>query len=698
MYDWVIGAHGSKLEHLLSIGGGGALNKESARKANRFEPVVKFLGPFYLRGGSSRTHTIKLPRYVGSVRTMVVAGNTDGAYGNAEKTTPVSKPLMVLGDLPRVLGPGESLDLPVNVFAMENKVKNVSLSIKTNDKLIPAAGTDKMLRFDKPGEKTVYFPLKVSDKTGVATVEILASSGSETSTYSMEIDVRHPNPLMTDVIPASVKGGEQWQHTFDRFGLPSTASASLEVYAIPPLNLEKRLKYLMNYPHGCLEQVVSAAFPQLYLDEFVNITPAQKNQTNNNINTAINKIRKYQMSNGGFSYWPGGNNTNHWATNYAGHFMLEAKEKGFDVPDVVLTNWVKYQREKALKWTDDGKISQFVQAYRLYTLSLAGKSRLSAMNRLRQTENLSEKAAWRLAAAYEISGKHRIAVELIENLSLEVNPYFYGATFGSAVRDEAMILETLALMKREQDAFKVLRSVSNELGKDSWLSTQTTAYSLIAAATYLDKFDVSNEIQAEYQINNGAKTSINSENPVVQMPLTGITASDNVLSFDNQTDGMLFLRLVQEGVPETGSETASQNKISMKVRYYYPDGSNLNPSEVEQGTDFVCEVKISHNSFESVFKELALTQIFPSGWEIINSRLFSTELGDVSASEYQDIRDNKIYTYFDLYKGKTKTYRVMLNASYAGRFYMPGFNTEAMYDNSVHARNKGQWVEVVKPK
>ncbi|MFN8206857.1 MAG: alpha-2-macroglobulin family protein [Bacteroidales bacterium] len=80
------------------------------------------MGPYSLGAGKTASHTLVMPRYVGSVRTMVIAGN-EKAYGFTEKTTPVRKPLMVVATLPRVLGPGENVGLPVTVFAMEKSVK-----------------------------------------------------------------------------------------------------------------------------------------------------------------------------------------------------------------------------------------------------------------------------------------------------------------------------------------------------------------------------------------------------------------------------------------------------------------------------------------------------------------------------------------------------------------------------------------------
>ena len=63
-------------------------------------------------------------------------------------------------------------------------------------------------------------------------------------------------------------------------------------------------------------------------------------------------------------------------------------------------------------------------------------------------------------------------------------------------------------------------------------------------------------------------------------------------------------------------------------------------------------------------------------------------------SAYQDIRDDRVYTYFNLGVNETRTYYVQLNASYLGRYFLPGTYAEAMYDNTISAGTSGKWVEV----
>jgi uncharacterized protein YfaS (alpha-2-macroglobulin family) len=64
--------------------------------------------------------------------------------------------------------------------------------------------------------------------------------------------------------------------------------------------------------------------------------------------------------------------------------------------------------------------------------------------------------------------------------------------------------------------------------------------------------------------------------------------------------------------------------------------------------------------------------------------------------EYQDIRDDRVYSYFGLDRGESKTFVVLLNATYQGRFYLPAVYCEAMYDNDIHATRSGTWVTVAR--
>lgn len=702
LYDYVLGAYGGELERILAVGGDGEIHAPTERKnANRFKPVVLHAGPFNYTGGKKK-HTFKMPNYIGSVRVMVVAANADAAYGSTEKIVPVKKPLMALATLPRVLGPGETLKLPVSIFAMENKVKSVDISLAETTGLVNiTGGATKQLSFAKPGEDMVFYDLKVGEKTGIAKFKITAKSGNELATQEIELDVRNPNPYVTRVNEGLLKGGENWSQSYKAFGTPGSNSGILEVSAIPPLKLDERLKYLLQYPHGCIEQITSGAFPQLYVDKLTKLTEQQKTEQTGNINAAIDKLKNFQMPSGAFTYWPG-NDYDSWGTNYAGHFLLEAKAAGYNVPDAMIDRFVKFQQGQAKRWNPDTRGTQYSwteldQAYRLYTLALAKKAETGAMNRMRELKNLSNESRWRLAAAYAQMGKQEIGKELVKNLPTTARTYdWWGYTYGSTLRDEAMILETQVLLGDMTNAAANLRHVAESLSNEQWYSTQTTAYALLAIGKFAGKSKVSDEFKFSYDLGDGKVVNAGSNVPVMQInvPLEG---SEKTVTVKNGGAGVLFARLILTGQPLVGDATATSNNLKIEVNYMMPNGTKLNAAAIPQGTDFIAEVVVTNPGTRAYdLKEMALTQIFPSGWEIINARLHNfTEFANTNVPEYQDIRDDRVLTYFDIARSARQVYRVRLNAAYLGRYYLPTVGCEAMYDHTISATKPGMWVEVV---
>ena len=699
VYDDVMGAFGARLERLLAIGGDAeAAPKDDDARANRFKPVVKFFGPFTL-DGSSNTHTFVMPQYIGSVKTMVVAGY-EGAYGKAEKATPVRKPLMVLATLPRVLGPEETLKLPVTLFTQEKGIKNVKVDVKVSGPLTVAGGASKSVAMPASGDLTVDFDVAVKSEAGIAKVEVTASAGKFTATDVIEIEVRNPNLPITKVTESLLEAGKTWTAEAIPFGISGTNSAVLEISSMPPVNLGSRLRYLIQYPHGCIEQTTSSVFPQLYLSQVKVLTPIEQKNVQRNVTAGIERLKSFIQRDGGFGYWPGAETSDSWGTSYAGHFLVEAEAKGYYVPADMLKRWKKYQKNKALEWrrNDAYYSSDLLQAYRLYTLALAGSPEVGAMNRLREQGNLTSTAAWMLAASYAKAGQPEAAKKLVANLSTKLKPYReLSYSYGSDVRDRALILETLLLLNEKTKAFEVLKEISHYLSDYGyWMSTQETAFCLKAVGTFAS---VEKQGALKFSYTLGGKTvDASTDLPIaqVQIPITGVKKEN--IKIVSESKGMLFARLIMEGTPARGQEENAESNLALNIRYTDTDGREISPVQLTQGTEFIAEVTVAHTGIRSGYENLALSQVFPSGWEINNLRLQGDEeFVKSSPFDYQDIRDDRVYTYFSLYTNERRTFRVMLTASYAGSFYLPATTCEAMYDKSIYARQKGQVVEVVKP-
>jgi uncharacterized protein YfaS (alpha-2-macroglobulin family) len=693
IFDDVMGAYSVSADNIYAIGGGGIGAGAKNRKAQRFKPVVTYLGPFSLKAGEKVSHTIDMPNYVGSVRTMVVAGNPNSAYGNAEKTAPVRKPLMVLTSIPRKLSPGETVTIPVTVFAMESKVKNVKISIDAGKALEPINGTSKNITFDAVGEQIVNFDFKVNPATSFQTIKVTASGAGERASNETEIDVENPNPVTTKSELYTLDANGSQIISMETFGTSGTNEAFIEFSTLPPMDFSKRMDYLLRYPHGCVEQTTSAAFPQLFLGDVLDITFDKKKAIEKNIKAAITRLGDFQIPNGGLSYWPGYGNADDWGTSYAGHFMLEAKQEGYQLPLTFLSNWLRYQKNAARQWSNQSTYynDDVSQAYRLYTLALAQQPELAAMNRLRETVNLSNEAKWRLAAAYALVGKKEVAQALTQkaNINFKPNNYNY-RTYGSVFRNRAMALETMVILNDSQQR-ELAVSLAKNLSSQQWYSTQETAFALLAMSKMVAK-NGGKSLDLTFT-NNGKSIAVKTDRAIAQRELS-VTKFKEEIEIKNNQGNTIYATLTQSGKLPVGEELAQQQNLRLSVNYVDPLGNSINVDELRQGTEFQAQVSI-FNSSDDYIDNIALTHIVPSGWEIVDTSFAGGNSTNTSSADYVDTRDDRTHLYFDLGAKKSKTFIIKLNASFLGEYYLPGAQAEAMYDNNYQARNKGKWVKIV---
>jgi len=700
LYDWVLGAYGGRIDGIFSIGGDEEGEGKGKAKVNRFKPMVRFIGPFVLEKGKKNTHKINVPNYVGSVKVMVVAGNS-GAYGNAEKVCPVRNPLMILATLPRVLGPGETISIPVTVFAMEEQIKKVNIRLESNE-FFEIEETEKTIEFKSPGDMTVEFKARIKAQIGIGRVKIIAKSGKEEAKDEVELEIRSPNPEITVQHYGVLEAGETWNKQFDLPGITGTNRTDLEVSSLPPVDFGRRLKYLLSYPYGCMEQVTSAVFPQLYLSDVMETDQQLKDFTERNLKAGIQKLQTFQLSTGGLGLWPNSTAENDWGTSYAGHFMLEARKKGYTVSGDWLKKWISYQKKTARAWSGkryeskwEQKSLELSQTYRLYTLALAGEADLGAMNRLREKIDLDVSARWQLAAAYALAGQQQTSLELVKNLTTEIPEYndtYY--TYGSNLRDKGFILQTLTLLNKKDEAVPIMQYISEKLSSESWYSTQTTAVCLMAVSQYAGTGNTSKSLSFDYSLNGGEKRHAATNNSYSSVRVEYEKEVSGKVNVKNTGTGILFVRLSLHGIPAAGKEESSSQNLKLVVDYKDLSGKEIDVKKLSQGTDFIAEVTVFNPGTMDYYQNLALTQIFPSGWEIQNQRLFESSLGNYSNPLYQDIRDDRVYSFFDLNRNGTKKFAVKLTATYKGRFYLPGVLCEEMYRGDVRAVEKGGWVEV----
>lgn len=697
LYDQIIGAYGSTMERLLSIGGDEIMKQEEKGKSLRFKPVVTFLGPFSLPAGKTTTHVITMPNYIGSVRAMVVA-SSNSSYGFAEKTISVKQSVMVMATLPRVLRPDEEIIMPVNVFATNKSVKTVSVTVKTEGLLSLRGQGNQTVTFKGEDDKMVYFRLKVAQKIGSGKITVIANGNSDLAKYQVEIPVISSSSMVHNTTDYVLPGGGSQSVSFTPWGIPGTNGASLEVSSAEKVNFTDRIAYLLDYPYGCAEQVTSRVFAQLYLPKVIDLDKDMIRHIETSIREGIRKLTAMQRTDGGFAYWVVNSYSDDWISSYAGHFLIEASRLGYSVPEEVISKWKEFQRQQVKLWASfpPEPWRQTFQAYRLYSLALSGSPDIASMNRLKETGILTSQARWRLAAAYALAGKKEIALSMVATLPKPGHDrtYWY-MTYGSELRDRAMVLETMTELDISKEALFQAKEIASILNSKTWLSTHESSYAIMALAKYYNRFSSPQPVSCTYQM-NGKTEELKSLKFSKSTPLKINESGKNNLTIKNNTKSQLYVRLNESGISLKDDDINFRKDLIMSVTFTSKSGKPLNILKLKQGTEFIAVVNIrSENLFRDT-KNLALRQIFPSGWEITSSNLSGPEPESGNRLyNNREIRDDRVLTFFDLPDNYGKRFTVELTATYAGKFYFPGTYCEAMYDSGIGAKDSGMWVEVV---
>ena len=613
LFDEVAGAYSADLERLLALGGSdsGPVKNPDERRT-RFPPVVRYLGPFELKAGERKRHDVEVPQYIGAVRVMVVAGQR-GAYGSAEKSVFVRQPLMLLPTLPRVLGPEEEIAVPVSVFVSDPAVKQATVQIEADGAFEIVGEPTVTLNFSRPEEQLASLRLRSKTRLGKGLVKFTATGGKHRAAAEIYLDVRSPNPATTNRVQRMLEPGESWALDLAPHGLPGTNVVSLEVSAAPPLNLERRLHYLISYPYGCLEQTTSAIFPQLYLSSLLKLEDARKREIQRNVQDGVHRLSGFQAPNGAFLYWPGGffapdlQLRNTWSTSYAGHFLVEAKKLGYSVPDSMIGGWVRFQRATAQSWSSQGESESLDQAYRLYTLALAGQPEIGAMNRLRERMQLPASARWMLAAAYKLAGLTDAAVELAKNTPMKAADYAgREQIFGSELRDNAIALTSLVTLGRAGDAQALADEVSRRLSSEEWHSTQSTAYALMSMAHYVGLGEFAN-YTFERTI-DGKTESTTVASPLYSTQLPNFPDRGAAVKIVNTANRRLFVSFTTRGVPASGADVAGAQGLFLKVEHRDEEGRPIDIARLPQGADLIAEIAVSNETGHRI-DNIALAQL-----------------------------------------------------------------------------------------
>ena len=683
-YKYVIDAFSGELGTVYAVGGDGFLNQELTLD-KRFKAYAVTLGPFELKAGkgSVNTHEFEVPQCSGALRFMVVAKGQGKSFGAAEKEMKVIDPITLYASAPRVTAPGDEMTLKVQVLAPTMKGKDLNVTVN-NKNLTAIDQVPSSVKVDNNGEAMVVMKVKVPETLGNAVMDVKVSGGGYDAQTTTEIPIRMPYAEKRTTYTKEIAPKATEVINFDVQGLAGTQEGNVTVASLIPVDLYSRLNYLTTYPYGCLEQVVSAAFPQLYINHFIQQTEEAENKTRDAIQNGIASLKSYQKTDFSLTNWVGGNYVDPWTEIYALHFLVEAKNQGFDVPMYLLDGMMGHQADiaKAWKMNPDFKQGETIQAYRLFVLALGGAPEMGALNRFKELKMNYSLSSMLTAATYAQVGKKNMVPQFWPAINAGEKMSDYISSFGSATRDLAFMTYSEMLCGKDEKSIQGhVNDLCEILNNGRWLDTQSTAFALFVLGKYAEKVGATNSPISASVKANGEERTLNTNMGSAGFAITP-KVGDNKVEVTNNSDQKLTAKVYAKTAVAEYETAESGNFIKMKVDYFDKNGAVLNPASLPMGTDFFVEITVENPSDYRV-TELALSYYLASGWEIVNDRMVDGG-SESQAAKHMDIRDDRAYFFFDLYGKSKKTFKLRLNATYEGSFMLPAVRCEDMYNNDIY--------------
>lgn len=681
-YDEVIGSFSGKLEQVFSIGGDQAIDPSSAEALQRFKPVLLKSGPKLLGKGQSAKLEFVISNYTGAVRVMLVA-NTENSAGMAEKSVKVKQEIMVQLGLPRIFSVADEIELPVTVYANENGIQNIKLNLNVKGDVALIDDPIKQIKFKQSGVQTVFYRIKGKGVDGIADFSAELSSGKYHAQHHLRIPVINPNPISKATEQIWIQPKDKIEHRVKGFGVPQSRKIYMEISGMPGLSVSTAVDQLIQYPHGCLEQTISSLIPQLYLSSITEVDAHKLKEINQNISIGMDKLRRFQLGDGSFSYWPGHSDVSEWGTCYAGQFLITARKMGYKVPEDMINRWQKYQWSNSQRFTvgsagtNPSKLN--IQAYSLYVLSLAGKPNYSAMNQMYQWKERTTLAVSLLAGAFVNAGNKDIAKKLVSNKPQNTTAYREtGGNFGSDIRDEAILGLSHYWTGNSAEAATILNRLARLHSDCRNYTTQELSFLFqLIVSLYGDKPFKNGHLKYNW---NGTVQQVNIDKFMQTVDLKNM--DQGTLILDNNTTIPLSINIVQSAKEELLNSYSEQKNLELKF-FYEADHSQKWIS----GESVNAIVEVKNTSTTRTIENLALDLNFPSGLELINKRWdigYQLPYG----VDYQDYRDNRLINYFNIKKGERIRWSISLKAGIPGHYPSPLIFCEAMYDPTVYAKFK----------
>ena len=694
-----------------STGGDGARLSGRAKRLNtasvmRVKPVSLWSGILRTDRYGRGTASFHVPQFNGSLRLMAVAFS-GGSYGSAEKFMTVREPVVLTPTFPRFLSGGDHIQFPVSVHNGTGKDGKFHVKLQaTGDVQLLSGGIEleplvqqnmaqKQVQIAAGKEAQLIFELLTHDAIGKADFTLSASGNNESTQMSVQLPLRSAAPPVTETGHGVVSVDNAADFIFPSNLIAKSSEFTLTVSPFPAIKFAGGIRYLLRYPHGCLEQTTSKVFPLLYFSDVARTVDPELDsdeRVDYYITSGITKLESMLTPQDHFSYWPGGRYINHWSSVYASHFLVEARKAGYEVSDRVYNGLINGLREQAKqisssqKSVDKSNRYKIAQAvYACYVLAAAGEPEKGVMHYLKNNllSNLNDYSQFRLAGAFALSGELETALSMlpISVSSQNGGNRETGTNFDSPVRSQAIILDVLAEVNENHPSIPMLVSNLSEAAsqRKRWGTTQENAFAFLALGKILKK-KMDGNYTGKVTVNGEHLTNFDSAMPSIRLANTDWDGAQVKIAIEGE--GSCYYYWSTFGIRRDSFIEEYDRDLEVRRRYLNEDGISYD-EEFQHGDLVIAEITVK--ALTSNLENVVVVDMLPAGFEIENARLASRagipwlKTQDFKP-DYVDIRDDRLIFFGAFPRQRERKFHYALRAVTRGTFTLPPVSAEAMYD------------------
>ncbi|MBI2729678.1 MAG: alpha-2-macroglobulin family protein [Sphingobacteriales bacterium] len=661
---------------LSSTGGDGYdLEKRVTPIRNdRIKLVSYWSGIQTTNGIGNASFEFDIPQFSGEVRLIAVAYK-DESFGSTDAAMTVADPIVLSTALPRFLSPGDTVTLPVTITNTTAKATTANAELKVEGPMQVVGGNKQSVSLAANAENRVTFKVLALPSVNAGKVKVEVNGLGEKFTDETDITVRPASSLQKVTGYGSINGGSSQNINFTANDfIPSSDNYQLVISKSPVLQVADQMSYLVQYPYGCTEQTVSAAFPQLYFSDMADLLhkfKGNKQNANYNIIEAIRKIKMRQLYNGAVTLWDEGE-ADWWATVYSAHFLLEAKKAGFDVDNSLLSTMLnfltgKLKNKETISYyynrNQQKKIAPKEVAYSLYVLALAGQPQVSAMNYYKSNPDLlSLDSKYMLSVAFAMAcDKNKFKELLPTSFTGEESVAQTGGSFYSDVRDEAIALNCLLDVYPTNNQTGIMARAANN-----------------------------SDVTASVKVNGKVVKETKGNDLAVSSKELGGT---NV-EISTKGNGAIYYFWQAEGI--SASYKQEYNFIKVRKQFYDRYGRLITNNTFKQNDLIIVAISLEGSNNTTV-NNIVITDLLPAGFEIENPRtkdLPGMEWIKDASTPILDVRDDRINMFTDLYY-KKQMYYYAVRAVSPGVFKMGPVSADAIYNGEYHSYNGAGTIRVI---